>query len=320
LELSSSFNSDKIQIGISSCLLGQKVRFDGGHKNSYYCDVTLRDHVEFVPVCPEMAIGLGTPRKSIRQVRDGEIVLIQSSDGSVDVTDKLNDYSHTKVAELNFLGGYILCAKSPTCGMERVSEYKIGTNNASKSGVGAFAKVLMDTYPHLPVEEEGRLNDLVIRENFITRLYAYHDWFSMLASGLTKHKLIQFHSRYKYLIMAHSPKWYRELGPILADIQDLSATATAYFAGFMTALKIKATRKNHTSTLQHIQGYFKKHLTAGQKQELSEAISKYHEGIFPLLVPITLINHYLREHPTPYIESQVYLNPHPEELKLRYAY
>jgi uncharacterized protein YbgA (DUF1722 family)/uncharacterized protein YbbK (DUF523 family) len=320
LELSSSFNSHKIQIGISSCLLGQKVRFDGGHKNSYYCDVTLRDHVEFVPVCPEMAIGLGTPRKSIRQVRDGEIVLIQSSDGSVDVTDKLNDYSHTKVAELNFLGGYILCAKSPTCGMERVIEYKIGTNNGSKSGVGAFAKVLMDTYPHLPVEEEGRLNDLVIRENFITRVYAYHNWFSMLASGITKHKLIQFHSRYKYLIMAHSPKWYRELGPILADIQDLSATATAYFAGFMTALKIKATRKNHTSTLQHIQGYFKKHLTAGQKQELSEAISKYHEGLLPLLVPITLINHYLREHPTPYIESQVYLNPHPEELKLRYAY
>jgi uncharacterized protein YbgA (DUF1722 family)/uncharacterized protein YbbK (DUF523 family) len=320
LELSSSFNSHKIQIGISSCLLGQKVRFDGGHKNSYYCDVTLRDHVEFVPVCPEMAIGLGTPRKSIRQVRDGEIVLIQSSDGSVDVTDKLNDYSRTKVAELNFLGGYILCAKSPTCGMERVIEYKIGTNNGSKSGVGAFAKVLMDTYPHLPVEEEGRLNDLVIRENFITRVYAYHNWFSMLASGITKHKLIQFHSRYKYLIMAHSPKWYRELGPILADIQDLSATATAYFAGFMTALKIKATRKNHTSTLQHIQGYFKKHLTAGQKQELSEAISKYHEGLLPLLVPITLINHYLREHPTPYIESQVYLNPHPEELKLRYAY
>lgn len=320
MELSSSFNSHKIQIGISSCLLGQKVRFDGGHKNSYYCDVTLRDHVEFVPVCPEMAIGLGTPRKSIRQVRDGEIVLIQSSDGSVDVTDKLNDYSRTKVAELNFLGGYILCAKSPTCGMERVIEYKIGTNNGSKSGVGAFAKVLMDTYPHLPVEEEGRLNDLVIRENFITRVYAYHNWFSMLASGITKHKLIQFHSRYKYLIMAHSPKWYRELGPILADIQDLSATATAYFAGFMTALKIKATRKNHTSTLQHIQGYFKKHLTAGQKQELSEAISKYHEGLLPLLVPITLINHYLREHPTPYIESQVYLNPHPEELKLRYAY
>ncbi|ABE56118.1 protein of unknown function DUF523 [Shewanella denitrificans OS217] len=320
MELSSHFTPEKIQVGISSCLLGQKVRFDGGHKNSYYCDVTLREHVEFVPVCPEMSIGLGAPRKSIRQVRDGDTLLIQSGDGSLDVTDKLNTFSQQKVAELDFLGGYILCAKSPTCGMERVTEYKIGTNNGSKAGVGVFAKVLMETYPHLPVEEEGRLNDLVLRENFITRLYAYHDWFSMLASGLTKHKLIQFHSRYKYLIMAHSPKWYRALGPILADIQDLSASADAYFDGFMTALKIKATRKNHTSTLQHIQGYFKKHLSAGQKQELSESIDKYRQGLLPLLVPITLINHYLREFPTPYIESQVYLNPHPEELKLRYAY
>ena len=204
--------------------------------------------------------------------------------------------------------------------MERVLEYKIGTNNSTKTGVGVFAKALMDAYPHLPVEEEGRLNDMVIRENFFTRVYAYDDWRKMLASGLTKHKLIQFHSRYKYLLMAHSPKWYRELGPLLADIQDLAATADSYFEGFMSALKVKATRKNHTSTLQHIQGYFKKHLSARQKEELTESIMKYRQGLFPLLVPITLINHYLNEFEVPYIADQVYLNPHPETLKLRYAY
>ena len=314
------FNPQRIQIGISACLLGEKVRFDGGHKNSTYCNQEIKQFFDYVPVCPEMAIGLGAPRKSIRLVRDGETVLVQSGDGSLDVTDKLNEYSESKVQELDFLGGYLLCAKSPTCGMERVTEYKIGTNNGSKSGIGVFARKLMERYPLLPVEEEGRLHDLVLRENFFTRVYAYHDWQLMKHEGLTKHKLVKFHSRYKYLLMAHSPTWYRDLGPIVAHIDDLEQSATRYFEGFMTALKINATRKNHTSTLQHIQGYFKKHLSKEQKNELSEAIMKYHEGLLPLLVPLTLINHYLREFPTPYIEEQVYLHPHPEALKLRYAY
>lgn len=314
------FTPAKIQVGISSCLLGQKVRFDAGHKNSYYCTKEIEPFFEYTSVCPEMAIGLGAPRKSIRLVKDGEKVLVRSADGSLDVTEKLQTYSKQKVAELHYLGGYILCAKSPTCGMERVTEYKIGTNNGSKSGIGVFARVLMDQYPHLPVEEEGRLHDMVIRENFFTRVFAYDDWRRMIGSGLSKHKLLQFHARYKYLLMAHSPKWYRELGPLLADIQDLEKTSEAYFDGFMTALKIKATRKNHTSTLQHIQGYFKKHLSVKQKEELSDLIEKYRQGMLPLLVPITLINHYLREFPTPYIDQQVYLNPHPEALRLRYAY
>ncbi|MGZ9897404.1 YbgA family protein [Shewanella gaetbuli] len=315
-----TFVPEKIQIGISSCLLGSQVRFDGGHKNSYYCSTEITPFFEFTSICPEMAIGMGAPRKSIRQVKDGDVLLIQSADGSLDVTKELTQFSTQKVAELDYLGGYILCAKSPTCGMERVLEYKIGTNNSTKTGVGVFAKALMDKYPNLPVEEEGRLNDMVIRENFFTRVYAYDDWRKMIASGLTKHKLIQFHSRYKYLLMAHSPKWYRDLGPMLADIKDVEQTAEEYFSGFMTALKIKATRKNHTSTLQHIQGYFKKHLNARQKEELAESILKYRQGLLPLLVPMTLFNHYLREFDVPYIADQVYLNPHPEALKLRYAY
>lgn len=314
------FNPDRIQIGISACLLGQEVRFDGGHKASHYCQRELIDHFDFVPVCPEMAIGMGAPRKSIRLVKKDDVILVQSGDGSLDVTDKLNDFSESKTAALGFLGGYILCAKSPTCGMERVTEYKPNSNDGQRTGIGVFARALMERYPHLPVEESGRLHDLPLRENFFTRVYAHHDWHSMMASGVSKHKLIQFHSRYKYLIMAHSTEAYRALGPILAEIKNVEETAETYFAGFMSALKIKATRKSHTSALQHIQGYFKKQLNKGQKQELTETIIKYREGLVPLLVPITLINHYLREFPTPYIEGQVYLNPHPEELKLRYAY
>ncbi|WP_133407646.1 YbgA family protein [Parashewanella tropica] len=314
------FNEEKIQVGISSCLLGEKVRFDGGHKNSAYCKKELSQFFRFIPVCPEMAIGLGAPRKSIRLIKEGEAILVQSADGSLDVTQQLNEFSHDKVAQLDKLGGYIFCSKSPTCGMERVLEYKMGTNHATKTGIGVYARALMEIYPHLPVEEEGRLHDPNLRENFFTRVYAYHDWQCMMHSGLTKHKLIQFHSRYKYLIMAHHRESYKKLGPLLADLSNLEETAEQYFIGFMTALKHRATRNTHTNTLQHIQGYFKQDLTKEQKQELTDSIVKYHQGIAPLLVPITLINHYLREFPKEYIQDQIYLNPHPEALKLRYGY
>ncbi|MBM7071039.1 DUF1722 domain-containing protein [Shewanella sp. 202IG2-18] len=314
------FNKDKIQIGISSCLLGEKVRYDGGHKNSKYCSRDLSELFKFVPVCPEMAIGLGTPRKTIRLVRDENQIRVLTSDESFDVTEPLVNFSNEKVKQLSALGGYIFCAKSPTCGMERVLEYKIGTNNATKSGVGIFAKALMERYPLLPVEEEGRLHDPNLKENFFTRVYAYHDWMSMKQTGLTRHELIRFHSRYKYLIMAHSTEWYRKLGPILADLSDLESRANEYFDGFMTALKCSATKRSHTNTLQHIQGYFKNELNKEQKAELTESILNFNQGLTPLLVPITLINHYLREHPKEYIQDQVYLNPHPQELKLRYGF
>lgn len=317
----SKFNPNKIQIGISACLLGDNVRYDGGHKRSQYCEKDLTQFFDFQKICPEMAIGMGTPRKTIRQIKTKNTILLQSQDGSIDVTDKMNDFTATKVKELGHLGGYIFCAKSPTCGMERVLEYTQGTNNGTKSGIGLFAKALMETYPELPCEENGRLNDMVLRENFFTRVYAYHDWHTMQHEGATKHKLIQFHSRYKYLLMAHCPEKFRQLGPLLADLSsNFEASMKTYFVDFMAILKHNASRKNHTSTLQHIQGYFKKHLNQDQKAELTETIDKYRQGLLPLLVPITLINHYLRQFPTPYIDEQVYLNPHPQALKLRYAY
>ncbi|MBV7314505.1 DUF523 and DUF1722 domain-containing protein [Shewanella sp. NIFS-20-20] len=313
-------NPQRIQLGISACLMGQEVRFDGGHKRSTYVLHELKDMFDYLPICPEMAIGLGAPRKSVRLVRDQDTILLQSADGQLDITTPMNHYCDSKVAELSELGGYLFCAKSPTCGMERVTEYKIGTNNGTKTGVGVFARALMDAYPLMPVEETSRLNDSHIRDNFFTRVYAYHDWRCMLAKGLTKHELLQFHSRYKYLLMAHNQSIYRELGPLLATMEnDVEAVAKQYFSGFMQALKCHATRKNQTSTLQHIQGYFKKQLNTSQKAELSDAIMQYRQGLVPLLVPITLINHYVREFSTEYIANQVYLHPHPQVLKLRYG-
>lgn len=316
-----TFTPKKIQIGISACLMGENVRYDGGHKRSVYCTNELSNFFDFQRICPEMAIGMGAPRKTIRQIKTQNAILLQSADGNLDVTEKMQHFSSSKIKELSHLGGYIFCPKSPTCGMERVLEYQQGTNNATKSGIGVFAKALMDEYPELPCEESGRLNDMVIKENFFTRVYAYHDWKSMAHHGLTKHQLIQFHSRYKYLLMAHNPDKYRKLGPLLADLSnDFEYAKNTYFKNFMATLKHHASRKNHTSTLQHIQGYFKKHLSHSQKAELTELIDKYRQGLLPLLVPITLINHYLRQYPNPYIDEQIYLNPHPEALKLRYAY
>ncbi|MGI2257880.1 YbgA family protein [Shewanella sp. GXUN23E] len=315
------FDPKTIKIGISACLLGQNVRFDGGHKRSAYCTDELQRFFEFQPICPEMAIGLGAPRKSIRQVRHGDEILLQSADGSLDVTEPMMAFCRDTLPQLAHLGGYLLCAKSPSCGMERVLEYAPGSNNAGKTGTGVFARALMSRYPELPVEETGRLHDMVLRENFFTRVYAYHDWQTLRSEGLTRHKLVQFHSRYKYLLMAHHPHNYRLLGPMIANPDDdIERQAQAYFSLFMATLKHHATRRNHTSTLQHIQGYFKKMLSKAQKAELSDAILEYREGLQPLLVPITLINHYLREFPNPYIQEQVYLKPHPQELKLRYGY
>lgn len=312
---------EKILIGISSCLLGQNVRFDGGHKRSQYAAEELSPFFEFVPTCPEMAIGMGSPRKTIRLVNNNGDILVKSADGSVDVTAALTDYAQRTVETLSHLGGYLLCAKSPTCGMERVSEYREGTNFAEKTGIGVFARALMTRFPQLPVEETGRLHDLAIRENFFTRIFAYQEWQEWSKTGWSAHRLMQFHAKYKYLLMAHDPVGYRQLGPLLAHKpDDVDALAERYFQAFMAVLKVKATRKNHTNTLQHIQGYFKKQLSRADKAELNEAIDAYRNGLQPLLVPITLINHHLRTYPQPYIQDQVYLNPHPQGLKLRYAF
>jgi Uncharacterized conserved protein len=308
-----------IRVGISACLLGEKVRYDGGHKRAEFCTEVLSRYFHFVPLCPEVAIGLGVPRPTIRLVQQGCDIRVQSADGALDVTEPLKEYGLVKAAELTDLSGYIFCAKSPSCGMERVRLY--GDGGGSKSGVGIYAHTLMQALPLLPVEEDGRLNDPHLRENFVMRVYAYHEWQQLLASGVSRGALVAFHARYKYLLLAHHPGAYKELGHYLGAMaqRPLEHVAERYGAGLMSALKQKASRKNHANVLQHLQGYFKKQLTTAQKAELSESIDNYRWGILPLLAPMTLLRHYLREYPNGYLQQQVYFSPYPQELALRYG-
>ncbi len=314
-----SVSTAAIQVGISACLLGQKVRFDGGHKRADFCQQELSRYFEFLPICPEVAIGLGVPRPTIRLVQRADGVHVEASDGSFDVTAPLLAYSEQMSSQLGQLSGYLFCAKSPSCGMERVRLY--GDAGGAKEGVGLYARTLMQRLPLLPVEEDGRLNDPQLRENFVMRVYAYHDWQQLLASGISRGKLIAFHSRYKYLLLAHHPAAYKELGRYLAVMADLPLehVVARYAIGLMAALKLRASRKNHTNVLQHLQGYFKRELSAAQKAEFHDTIDKYRRGILPLLSPMTLLRHYLREYPNAYLQQQVYLNPYPEELALRYG-
>ena len=315
----SQFNTQQIQVGISACLLGQQVRFDGGHKRSEFVEKELSRYFSFIPVCPELAIGLGVPRKAIRLVKRDELIHVEASDGSFDVTDKLTSFAQKKTAEFGYLAGYILCAKSPSCGMERVKIYT--PQGAMKEGTGVYARILMEQNPLLPVEEDGRLCDPVLRENFVTRVFAYHDWLRLQADGISRGKLIAFHSRYKYLLFAHQPAAYKALGKLLGDAVELplEQLSARYISGLMLGLQHRVSRKNHTNVLQHLQGYFKKQLTPAQKAELQNTIDKYRRGVVPLMSPMTLLQHYLREYPNPYLASQVYLNPHPEDLALRYS-
>jgi uncharacterized protein YbgA (DUF1722 family)/uncharacterized protein YbbK (DUF523 family) len=316
-------NVDKkdLHIGISACLIGEKVRFDASNKPSNFCINELGNHVTYQAFCPEVAIGLPIPRPTIRQIKKGDLIRVSQPDGSGDVTDALKAYGQ-KVAELTkHLSGYIFCAKSPSCGMERVKIYSPEGNALPAQGVGAFAKEIMAANPLLPCEENGRLNDAILRENFVARVYAYKHWQNLVASGLTKHKLTTFHSQYKYTVMSHDLVAYKNLGQLLARADlPLDEMASLYISGLMAALKIKATRKKHANTLAHIQGYFSKHLNANERKELCEQIDAYRKGLVPLVAPLTLIKHYLMQHPKDYLAKQAYLYPYPDELKLRYAY
>ncbi|HCU66782.1 MAG TPA: hypothetical protein DF774_13580 [Rheinheimera sp.] len=310
-----------IQIGISACVLGEKVRYDGGHKNSPFCSDVLANFVSYVPVCPELAIGLGTPRPAIRlmQKSDGEVRLVNNKDSSIDFTEKMHAFSDAKLPSLQQLSGYIVCAKSPSCGMERVRLVNEKGELQGKIATGLFTRRLMQAYPWLPVEEDGRLLDAELRENFITRVYAIHAWQQQMQDGFSIGKLVSFHSQFKFLIMAHHPGAYRELGRLVANAKLFSPDelANRYLLDFSRALKQQATRKQQANVLMHLQGFFKQMLSADAKQELLQLIHQYRLGHAPLLAPLTLLKHHLRQHPQPYLAAQRYLQPFPAELGLR---
>ena len=309
---------EKIPIAISSCLLGQEVRYDGSHKHNAYLTQSLGQYFEYTAFCPEVAIGLGVPRPTIQLVAvEGVIHARGTKDPTLDVTEQLQAYAHSVVPQLDGYCGYIFKRASPSCGMERVKVYKNGNIYGSDSGV--YAAAIMQALPQLPVEEEGRLMDPVLRENFIERIFVYHRWQQLLKTGLTAAGFVDFHTTHKFTLLAHDEITYRELGRLVAEAGKavLHNIAQEYFQRMMQALKKPATRKTHTNVLMHIMGYVKDSLTADDKQELLDILDKYRNGLVPLIVPITLLRHYLRRFPDDYIQQQVYLNPHPDELMLR---
>jgi uncharacterized protein YbgA (DUF1722 family)/uncharacterized protein YbbK (DUF523 family) len=306
---------NKIPVGISSCLIGQNVRFDSGHKRDSYIVGTLGEFFDFYPFCPEVAIGLGIPRPTIHLVKiNGDIRCVGVKDATNDVTDRLRDYASQEQPAFTDLCGYILKKDSPSCGMERVKVFTTG--QPSKEGVGIYAQEMMHNNPLLPVEEEGRLGDPGLRENFIQRVYIYHRWKQLLAEGLTVNGLMTFHARHKLIIMSHAD--YRELGQLLAGMgkDNVADIAHDYIQKLMKLLKIVVTRGNHVNVLQHIQGYLKNDLSADDKIELCEIIERYRSGEVPLIVPLTLLKHHFRKSPDPYIENSYYMSPYPQELRL----
>ncbi len=315
-------NQQQIKIGISSCVLGERVRFDSGHKVSKFVTKELSPYFEFVPVCPEVGSGMPVPRPTIRLMsNEDRIALVETKDPTKEHTQAVVDYSKNKVVELEReeLCGYIVCAKSPTCGMERVKVYK--KNSAENVGVGLYTNELMKAMPWLPVEEDGRLNDPVLKENFITRIYTLRDFYDSVGDEPTRGKIVAFHSRYKLTLMAHHPASYKELGKLVANVKDydIEEFYKLYRVALMAAVSHRASRKNNTNVLMHLQGYFKRELSKSQKKELRQVIEDYRVGLLPLLAPLTLIKHYLADHPDAYLEDQAFLQPHPQELRLRYG-
>ncbi|MBR9786705.1 MAG: DUF1722 domain-containing protein [Vibrionaceae bacterium] len=311
-----------IKVGISSCVLGERVRFDSGHKVSNFVTKELSNYFDFVSVCPEVGVGMPVPRPTIRLISDAErVALVETKNPENDHTDNMLAYSANKVDELQDqqLCGYIVCAKSPTCGMERVKVYS--KHHASKEGVGLYTQTLMQKMPWLPVEEDGRLNDPVLKENFITRVYCLSDFYETMSGEPTRGKIIDFHSRYKLTLMAHHPESYRALGRLVADVAsyEIGDFYAQYRLGLMKALSNRASRKNNTNVLMHLQGYFKSALTKDEKEELATVIHDYRTGVLPLLAPLTLIKHYLNNYPDEYLQKQKYLQPHPQEMRLRYG-
>jgi uncharacterized protein YbgA (DUF1722 family)/uncharacterized protein YbbK (DUF523 family) len=309
-----------IRIGISACLLGEKVRFDAGHKRDAFIVETLGQFFHWVPVCPEMEIGLGTPRETLRLIGDAAAPQLIATQSQSDHTETMRRFAHDRVAQLAELGlhGYILKKDSPSCGMMRVRVYGQG-GIPQRNGQGLFAHALMTHLPLLPVEEEERLHDMPLRENFIERVFAYYRWCAFVALTPAAKDVVQFHTQNKLSLLVHSRPHYQALGRLVAQsgalpIDDL---LREYGRQFMAGLKVKASRKKHANVLSHLQGYLKQQLDAVDKAELVACIEDYRQGLVPLVVPLTLLQHHFRRHPVSWVEEQTYMNPYPAELMLR---
>lgn len=311
-----------LRLGVSACLLGEEVRWNAGHKLDRYLRDTLGNFVQFVPVCPEAGVGMGVPREPVRLVGPVDNPRIVGRETGEDWTERMAAWTERELRRLESQGlcGFVFKKGSPTSGMEKVKVYRPGKSQPLHSGRGFFARRFMDHFPLLPVEDEGRLHDPGLRENFIERVFVMHRWQECAEGGGKMGPLVEFHTRHKLLVMAHSVEAYRALGRLVAGNSrqgGLSRLFDAYVTTLFDALRLKATPKKHRNVLQHCLGYFKKTITSDEKQEMLELIDQFVEGSLPLIVPMTLMNHFVRKYAEPYLASQWYLNPHPVELKLR---
>lgn len=313
--------TEKIRLGVSTCLLGERVRYDGQHKRDpFVCD-TLGPHVEYVPVCPEVECGMGIPREAVRLVGDPSAPRLVGSRTGADRTDQMLVWARKRVRELEreHLCGFVFKAKSPSSGMARVKIYHGCKATVNGFGPGLFARLFMEHFPLLPVEEEGRLNDPGLRENFIERIFTLKRYRDAMEGARGIGVLTAFHARHKLLFMAHDPAATRALGRRLASAgkADLGETRQWYEKDLLRILARHATPSKHTDVLMHMMGYFKKSLSADEKREMLDLIVRFKQGLLPLVVPVTLQQHYVRKYGEPYLARQVYLHPHPMELKLR---
>lgn len=310
----------KIPVGISTCLLGKEVRHDGGHKHSRYCTQVLSRYFDFRSICPELEAGLGVPRPAIHLREHDDGLRLVETKGDADHTDAMHGFINQVLPTLGDLRGYILMAKSPSCGMERIKVHNADGNVTRRDGRGMFAEALIRHYPLMPVEEEGRLNDDQLRENFIERVFAYDDWMQNVAGEqLAPQALIEFHTRHKFQLLAHSERIYRQLGPMLGDLRSepLATIADRYIHQFMEAMTQRVSRGSHVNAMQHLMGYLRDVLEDEERKVLLEQIDAYHRGEVPLVVPMTLLRMAQRREPIDYLSSQHYLSPYPDDLGLR---
>ncbi|MDB6063774.1 MAG: hypothetical protein JWM78_3877 [Verrucomicrobiaceae bacterium] len=316
-----SLQAGSIAVGIGACVLGAPVRYNGVGKKPSDPVKRLGECFTLRPFCPEVAIGLGVPRPTIRLVgaETSATRAVDSDTGEHDVTAALGQSASMFLANNENLYGYIFVKASPSCGMERVKRYNDSGNVIANDAIGIFAAALMAANPLLPVEEDGRLHDDHLRESFVTRVYTYFQWCELLKTGLTLHTLQKFYARHKYLIMSRHIPTYKAVGSLLAQSNSESIDALGHrvITLILDALKRPATRAGHTNALQHIRGYLKRDLDKEEKCALNEVIEQYRSGDVPLVVPLTLLRHHFRQHPDAYIEQQVFMQPYPDTLRLR---
>ena len=311
---------ERIRMGVSACLLGQQVRYDGGHKHDRYITDILGEYLDFVPVCPEVEAGFPIPRETFRLVGDPENPRLVTTRGRVDHTERMNAWAEKRVRELEKedLCGFIFKKDSPNSGLMRVKVYN-DKSMAEKNGVGLFARAFTRHFPLMPVEEEGRFNDAKLRETFIEQIFTLKRWREMRTQGRSMKNLVDFHTRHKLLVLSHSPAYAKRMGKLVAEGKQMpiGEVYTQYEGLLIETLRMKTTVKKNMNVLEHILGYFKGELSADEKQEMLEIFDRYRREFVPLIVPVTLLNHYVRKFDQPYLKQQVYLNPHPVALKLR---